>query len=61
MLSLSSSLLACLFISVEEVLAQSKLGQLKEGTAAIYGMTSALPAGPVKELLKVYNDVILKC
>jgi hypothetical protein len=34
---------------------------MKEGTAAIYGMTSALPAGPVKELLKVYNDVILKC
>jgi len=30
------------------------------GTAAIYGMTAALPPGPVNELLKVYNDVILK-
>eukprot|EP00597_Dinobryon_sp_UTEXLB2267_P018582 CAMPEP_0201113248 /NCGR_PEP_ID=MMETSP0812-20130820/77738_1 /ASSEMBLY_ACC=CAM_ASM_000668 /TAXON_ID=98059 /ORGANISM="Dinobryon sp., Strain UTEXLB2267" /LENGTH=278 /DNA_ID=CAMNT_0047376757 /DNA_START=205 /DNA_END=1041 /DNA_ORIENTATION=+ len=32
----------------------------KEGKAAIYGMTSSLPAGPVNELLKVYNDVVLK-
>ena len=47
--------------SVEEVIAQSKSGELKEGTAAIYGMTTALPTGPVKELLKVYNDVVLKC
>eukprot|EP00600_Ochromonadales_sp_CCMP1393_P002074 CAMPEP_0174979846 /NCGR_PEP_ID=MMETSP0004_2-20121128/15025_1 /TAXON_ID=420556 /ORGANISM="Ochromonas sp., Strain CCMP1393" /LENGTH=598 /DNA_ID=CAMNT_0016231453 /DNA_START=63 /DNA_END=1859 /DNA_ORIENTATION=- len=30
------------------------------GNAAIYGMTSALPPGPVNELLKVYNDVVLK-
>jgi sphinganine-1-phosphate aldolase len=32
----------------------------KTGNAAIYGMTSALPPGPVNELLKVYNDVVLK-
>mgnify|MGYP000415631848 CR=1 FL=1 len=30
------------------------------GNAAIYGLTSALPPGPVNELLKVYNDVVLK-
>jgi sphinganine-1-phosphate aldolase len=33
---------------------------IKGGNAAIYGMTSALPSGPVNELLKVYNDVVLK-
>ena len=32
----------------------------KGGNAAIYGMTSSLPAGPVNELLKIYNDVVLK-
>jgi sphinganine-1-phosphate aldolase len=32
----------------------------KSGNAAIYGLTSALPPGPVNELLKVYNDVVLK-
>ena len=31
-----------------------------EGKAAIYGLTAALPPGPVNELLKVYNDVVLK-
>lgn len=31
-----------------------------QGNAAIYGMTSSLPPGPVNDLLKVYNDVILK-
>jgi len=30
------------------------------GKAAIYGMTSSLPPGPVNEMLKVYNDVVLK-
>ncbi len=30
------------------------------GKAAIYGLTAQLPAGPVNELLKVYNDVVLK-
>ena len=29
------------------------------GSAAIYGMTGSLPAGPVLALLKEYNDVIL--
>lgn len=31
------------------------------GNAAIYGMTASLPAGPVNEMLKIYNDVVLKC
>lgn len=43
--------------SVQEVLDNP---QEKGGNAAIYGMTSALPPGPVNELLKVYNDVVLK-
>ena len=33
----------------------------KEGKAAVYGMASSLPEGPVNELLKVYNDVVLDC
>jgi sphinganine-1-phosphate aldolase len=32
-----------------------------DGTAAIYGMAGSMPAGPVNELLKVYNDVVLSC
>lgn len=43
--------------SVQEVLSNPGM---KGGNAAIYGMTSALPSGPVNELLKVYNDVVLK-
>lgn len=45
-------------VSVKEVKSDPNAG--KSGNAAIYGMTSALPAGPVNELLKVYNDVVLK-
>ena len=30
------------------------------GNAAIYGMASSLPSGPVTELLKTYNDVVYK-
>jgi len=44
--------------AVEEV--RSNPGD-KSGNAAIYGMASSLPPGPVNELLKVYNDVVLKC
>lgn len=29
------------------------------GNAAIYGATSSMPAGPVEEMMKVYNDVVL--
>lgn len=43
--------------AVEEVRANPNP---KAGNAAIYGMTSSLPPGPVNELLKVYNDVVLK-
>lgn len=31
------------------------------GSAAIYGATGNMPAGPVNELLKVYTDVTLSC
>lgn len=31
----------------------------KQGAAAIYGLTSSLPAGPVNEIMKIYNDVFL--
>ena len=49
-------LLSDLKLSVEEVKANPNKG----GKAAIYGMTSSLPAGPVNDLLKIYNDVVLK-
>ncbi len=49
--------LADLRASVQEVLDNP---DAVGGTAAIYGLTSALHAGPVNELLKVYNDVVLK-
>lgn len=44
--------------SVEEVRSSPK-GTLG-GNAAIYGSTVGLPTGPVNELLKTYNDVVLK-
>lgn len=31
----------------------------KHGSAAIYGLTSSLPTGPVNDILRVYNDVVL--
>jgi hypothetical protein len=30
------------------------------GNAAVYGMASSLPAGPVNEMLRTYTDVVLK-
>lgn len=30
------------------------------GNAAIYGMTTSLPGGPINEMLKTYTDVVLK-
>jgi sphinganine-1-phosphate aldolase len=30
------------------------------GNAAIYGMASSLPAGPVDEMLRLFNDVVYK-
>jgi sphinganine-1-phosphate aldolase len=35
-------------------------GDKASGKAAIYGMASGMPSGPVNELLKCYNDVVLK-
>ena len=53
----SQQFLADLQESVQEVLDNP---DAVGGKAAIYGLTAALPAGPVNELLKVYNDVVLK-
>jgi len=39
---------------------QVRRGVKAAGKAAIYGMASGMPSGPVNELLKVYNDVVLK-
>ena len=52
-----AELLTDLAQSVKEVRDNPDANQ---GKAAIYGMTSSLPSGPVNELLKVYNDVVLK-
>lgn len=35
-------------------------GKKKTGNAAIYGMASSLPAGPIKMMLCTYTDVVLK-
>jgi sphinganine-1-phosphate aldolase len=49
---LHESVMAC-----QDALARGeKLG----GKAAIYGMASGMPSGPIEELLKLYNDVVLK-
>lgn len=58
--------LSDLRLVVDEILTRNEKnareGKKEEegGNAAIYGMTSALPPGPVNELLKTYNDVVLK-
>jgi sphinganine-1-phosphate aldolase len=45
---------------VDDLLRNPK--EKKEGSsAAIYGATGSMPAGPVNELLKVYTDVTLSC
>lgn len=44
--------------SVAEVMLQP-INKKKVGKAAVYGMASSLPAGPINQLLQVYNDVIL--
>lgn len=31
----------------------------EDGNAAIYGMAATLPAGPVKDMLKTYLDVVM--
>ena len=46
--------------SVQQVREAASKGTKLDGKAAIYGMTSNLPSGPVASLLKVYNDVVLK-
>eukprot|EP01035_Chromulina_nebulosa_P018268 gene18268-23943_t len=53
----ADDLLADLKESVEDVRSDPLAN--KGGNAAIYGMTSSLPNGPVNELLKIYNDVVL--
>lgn len=46
--------------SVAKVKAAMAAGAKVDGKAAIYGMTSGLPSGPVNSLLRAYNDVVLK-
>ena len=43
--------------SVTEV---NSLPESGNGQAAVYGATATLPAGPINELLCVYNDVVLR-
>ena len=35
-------------------------GEQDDGSAAVYGMASSMPAGPVKQLLYAYTDVKFK-
>jgi len=46
----------------QSVLDDLKLGKKRKakGNAAIYGMASSLPAGPVNEMLRTYTDVVLQ-
>jgi sphinganine-1-phosphate aldolase len=46
-------------VTEEVIRIQDEGGQPAEGSAAIYGMTGGLPAGPVVELLREYNDCLL--
>ena len=46
--------------SIEELL-RNPTEKKEGGSAAIYGATGSMPAGPVNELLKVYTDVTLSC
>lgn len=55
--SVQSQFLVDLATALEEVRAKPELAC--HGSAAVYGMTAQLPAGPVSQLLKVYNDVVL--
>lgn len=52
------SMLADLRLSVGEVLSAPP-GE-KEGRAAMYGMASALPNGPVNAIMDTYNDTVYK-
>ncbi len=45
--------------ALEECREAVRRGDKASGKAAIYGMASTLPSGPVEELLKCYNDAIL--
>jgi len=35
-------------------------GKVEGGNAPVYGMAAAMPAGPIKEMLETYTDVVLK-
>ena len=52
-----SLILAHIQEAVAHVQAHPELN--RSGNAAVYGMTTSLPPGPVKDILKVYNDVVL--
>ena len=46
-------------VAIMEDKAQGK-HRKKCDNAAIYGMASTLPPGPINEMLKTYTDVVLK-
>lgn len=43
-----------------DAVAKAKEADGMVGNAAIYGMASSLPAGPVDEMLRLFNDVVYK-
>jgi len=52
--------LANLQESLDFAKAAVKAGDKDDGSAAVYGMASSMPAGPVKQLLYAYTDVKYK-
>jgi sphinganine-1-phosphate aldolase len=45
---------------LKEAVKQAKDTDGMVGNAAIYGLASSLPAGPVDEMLRLFNDVVTK-
>ncbi len=45
---------------VAEIQSLSEADRKGGSTAGIYGVASALPEGPINEILKAYNDVVYK-
>lgn len=47
------------FLRLNTLVAVSSMQGDENSTAAIYGMASSMPAGPVNVLLRAYTDVTL--
>jgi sphinganine-1-phosphate aldolase len=45
---------------LQEAVQQALLTKGMAGNAAIYGMASSLPAGPIDEMLRLFNDIVYK-